>query len=177
MFSVKQVVRLAVAATMMMIGPSIFGQAMKIGVITDENIKTKYPPFLRAQEQFETERKAWDKEAQDKSDELNTMIEDYNNQKVVLSDEKKKEREATIRTKKDALDFFTRQIYGPSGTAERKQAELLDPILEKIHQAIQAVAEEESFDIILTSSSGLAYFKPSMDVTDKVLAKLEKLDQ
>ncbi len=177
MFSIKQVVRLAMAATLMMVGPSIFGQVSKIGFINDETIKTKYPPFLRAQEQFETERKAWDKETQDKNDELNALLEDYNNQKIVLSDEKKKEREATIRTKKDALDFFTRQIYGPSGTAERKQAELLQPILDKITQAIAAVAEEENYDVIFTLNSGLGYIKPSYEVTDKVLAKLEKLDQ
>jgi len=177
MFSVKNVIRVALTAAMMMVGPSLSAQAIKLGFINDETIKLKYPPFTRAQEQFETERKAWDKEAQDKSDELNTMIEDYSNQKIVLSDEKKKEREATIRTKKDALDYFTRQIYGPSGTAERKQAELLQPILEKINQAIQAVAEEENYDVIFTLNSGLGYIKPTMEVTDKVLAKLEKLDQ
>jgi len=177
MSSVTRVFRLAAAASLLMIGPSIFGQAVKLGYINDETIKTSYPPFLRAQEQFETERKAWDKETQDKNDELTVLIEDYNNQKIVLSDEKKKEREATIRTKKDALDFFTRQIYGPNGTAERKQADLLQPILEKITQAIQAVAEEENFDVIFTLNSGLGYIKPTMEVTDKVLAKLEKLDQ
>ncbi len=177
MFSIKNVLGVVVTATMMMVGPSLSAQAVKLGFINDESIKLKYPPFQRAQEQFETERKAWEKEAQDKNDELNTLLEDYNNQKIVLSDEKKKEREATIRTKKDALDYFTRQIYGPSGTAERKQAELLQPILEKINQAIQAVAEEENYDVIFTLNSGLGYIKPTLEVTDKVLTKLEKLDQ
>lgn len=177
MISIKNAVRLATVAAVMMIGSSVQAQAVKLGFINDEALKVKYVPFTRAQEQFETERKAWDKEAQDKQDELSTMLEDYNNQKIVLSDEKRKEREATIRAKKEALDAFTRQVYGPSGTAERKQAELLQPILDKINQAIQAVAEEENFDVIFTLNSGLGYIRPTFEVTEKVLAKLEKLEK
>jgi outer membrane protein len=177
MISIKNAVRLAAVAAVVMIGSSIQAQSVKLGFINDEALKAKYVPFTRAQEQFETERKAWDKEAQDKQDELNTMLEDYNNQKIVLSDEKRKEREATIRTKKEALDAFTRQVYGPSGTAERKQSELLQPILDKINQAIQAVAEEENFDVIFTLNSGLGYIRPTFEVTEKVLAKLEKLEK
>jgi outer membrane protein len=177
MISVKNVVRLAAVAAVIMIAASAGAQAVKLGYINDEVIKTKYPPFGRAQEQFEIERKAWDTEAQTKQDELQTMLEEYNNQKIVLSEEKRKEREAALRTKKDALDAFTRQVYGPSGTAEKKQADLLQPILDKINQAIQAVAEEENFDVIFTLNSGLGYIRPTLEVTDKVLAKLEKLEK
>jgi outer membrane protein len=177
MISVKNLCRLVAVAAMLTIGSSLQAQSVKMGFINDETIRTKYQPFQRAQEQFETERKAWDKEAQDKQDELNTMLDDYNNQKIVLSDDKKKEREATIRTKKEALDAFTRQVYGPGGTAERKQSELLQPILDKINKAIQAVAEEENFDVIFTANSGLGYIKPGLEVTEKVLTKLDKLEQ
>ena len=177
MSTLKNGIRLLAVIAVLMIGSSVHAQAVKLGYINDETLKTKYQPFARAQEQFETDRKALDKEAQDKQDELTTMLDDYNNQKIVLSDDKKKEREATIRAKKDALDAFTRQLYGPGGSLERKQQELLQPILERVNKAIQAVAEEENFDIIFTGSSGIGYIKPNLEVTEKVLAKLEKLDQ
>ncbi len=152
-------------------------QSMKIGFIKDDEIKKSYKAWLHAQEQWEVERKAWDTEAQTKSDELTTLLEEYEKQRLILSDDKKREREAALRAKKDALDAFTQQIYGPSGTAEQKQNELLTPLLANINKAIEQVAIDEGFDIIFTSMSGLGYIKPTFEVTTKVLEYLDKLDQ
>ena len=92
---------------------------------------------------------------------------------MILSDDKKREREAAINAKKDALDAFTRQIYGPNGQAERRQAKLLEPLLESVNKAIEAVAIEGNYDVVFTLQSGLAYIKEEFDVTDKVIKYLE----
>jgi outer membrane protein len=122
-----------------------------------------------------TEKNAWDQEAQTKEQELNELVADYDKQKLILSDEKKKEREATIRTKKDALDAYTRQVYGPGGTAERKEAELIEPLLTKIRKAMELVATENSFDVIFTLQ-GIGYIKEQYDVTELVLTKLNEIE-
>ena len=152
-------------------------QGVKIGFINDEKIKAAYPEWSRAQEQMNIEMKAWDDEAAAKQKELDDLQQEYDKQKLILSEDKKKEREAAIRAKKDALDAYTRQIYGPSGSAEAKQMELIKPLLDKVNTAIQLVAEEGGYDVVFTLQSGLGYIKPSYDLTDKVLAKLETLEQ
>jgi outer membrane protein len=108
---------------------------------------------------------------------LEELTQDYEKQKLILSEDKKKEREAAIRAKQDGLDAFTRTIYGPGGTAETKQMDLIKPLLDKVNTAIQLVAEEGGYDVVFTLQSGLGYIKPSYDLTDKVLAKLETLEQ
>ncbi len=159
-----------------MFGDSSHAQGVKIGFINDDQIKESYPDWTRAQEQMDIEMKAWDDEAVAKQTELEELVTEYEKQKLILSDDKKREREAAIRVKRESLDAYTRQVYGPNGTAERKQMELISPLLERVNTAIQLVAEEDGYDVVFTLQSGLGYIKPTLDVTDKVLDKLEKLE-
>ncbi len=167
----------SLAPVLGLVGPSSQAQDIKIGFINDEQIKQNYPEWARAQEQMDIEMKAWDDEAVTKQTELEELIEEYDKQKLILSEEKKQEREAAIQAKRDGLDAYTRQIYGPGGSAERRQMELISPLLEKVNTAIQLVAEEGGYDVVFTLQSGLGYIKPAYDVTDKVLEQLETIEE
>jgi len=152
-------------------------QGLKIGFVKDDVIKEKYPAWQRAQEQWEMESKAWEDEALAKQTEIEDLLAEYEKQKLILSDEKRREKETAIRVKQEALDAYTRQVYGPGGTAEQKHARLLEPLLQTATEAIEAVAVEGDYDVIFTLQSGLGYIKDSYDVTDKVLEYLEKQEQ
>lgn len=156
--------------------PTASSQGAKIGFVNDEEIKLRYKAWQRAQEQWEVEKKSWDDESLAKKIELEDMLVEYDKQKLILSKEKRTEREAAIRTKKESLDAFTRQIYSPGGTAERKQEELIGPLLQNVTDAIKAVAIEENFDVILTLGS-IGYIRETLDVTEKVLDALEKIGE
>ncbi len=153
-----------------------FGQSAKMAIVRDDEIKQKYPAWTRAEEQFITERNAWDEEAVAMQTELQELVDEYERQRLILSEEKRNEREAQIRTKNEALDAFTRQIYGPGGSAEKKQEELFAPLLEAVTKAIEAVALEDGLDVVFTMQSGLGYIREDLDVTDKVLDALDKLE-
>ena len=153
---------------------SASAQEMKIGFVRDERIKKEFPAWMKAEEQWRAETQAWEEEAMTKQDELLQMEQDYEKQRLILSDDKKRQKEAAINTKKEALDAFTKQIYGPNGTAERKHGLLLGPLLEGISNAIEAVAVEGNFDVIFTLQSGLGYIKEEYDVTDLVVKYLEE---
>lgn len=165
----------AVALSLVAFSSTAYSQGIKMGFIDDEKIKANYREWSRAQEQWELEQKAWTDEAAAKEEELNEMIDEYDKQKLILSEEKKKEREAAIMAKRDALDAYTRQIFSPGGTAEKKQMELIGPLLDNVNQAIEQVAIEEGYDVVFTLQSGLGYINPAYDITDKVLEQLEKL--
>lgn len=156
--------------------PQASSQGAKIGFVNDEEIKLRYKAWQRAQEQWTIERKAWDDEALAKKTELDEMISDYEKQKLILSEEKRTEREAAIRTKQESLDAFTRQIYSPGGTAERKLEELTGPLLQNVTDAIKSVAVEENYDVILTLN-GVGYIRETLDITEKVLDALEKIGE
>ena len=87
----------------------VSAQGMKLGFVRDERIKDEYQAWGKAQEQWDLESKAWEDEALNKQTELQEMVDEYEKQKLILSEDKKREREAAIRTKEEALDAFTRQ--------------------------------------------------------------------
>lgn len=152
-------------------------QGVKMGFVDDEAIKQQYKAWTKAQEQWKVEAGAWEEEAQSKQEELVDFAADYERQRLILSDEKKTEREATLRAKQDALDAFTRDVFGPGGKAERKHAQLVEPLLNKITEAIEAVAIDGEYDVIFTMQSGLGYIRETLDVTDKVLVWLEENEE
>jgi outer membrane protein len=151
-------------------------QALKIGFVKDSAIIVQYPAWQRAQEEWDVEKNAWDEEALAKQEELQELEEEYEKQKLILSEEKKKERQAAINAKRDALDAYTRQVFGPDGTAERKYAQLVQPLVQNIQKAIEAVAIEENYDVIFTLQS-IGYIRDEFDITDKVLKYLEELEE
>lgn len=153
---------------------TVSAQGTKIGFVNDERIKMEYKAWTKAQDDWEIEAKAWEDEAVQKQQDLKEMVDEFEKQKIILSQEKKKEKEAAIKVKQNDLDEFTRRIFGPNGQAERKQAQLLQPLLENVTKAIEAVAIQENYDVIFTLQSGLGYIKESYDLTDKVLNYLDE---
>ena len=82
-------------------------------------------------------------------------------EKQILEDLQKKEQE---------IMKFEQEMQQKLGS---KEQELLNPILEKVNNAIQAVAKENSFQFIFDTSSGvLLYADESQDITTMVKAKL-----
>ena len=151
------------------------GQAQmgKFGYVDSDRVFAEYKDWSKAQEEFNTQYKAWDDEAKEMQIELEEMMGEFETQKLILSAEKKKEREAAIEAKKQSLDAFTREIFGPGGTAERKNNNLVKPLLDKINAAIEQAATEGNFDFIYTSSA-LAYAKKDYDITDKIIEILSE---
>jgi outer membrane protein len=149
--------------------------AQRFAFIDSDKIQANYKEWQKAQETFNTEYKAWEDQAAAMDEELQQMLADYDKQKLILSADKKLEREAAINAKQEALNSFTREISAPGGKAEQRMNELVKPLYDKITAAIEKVAIEENYDFVF-NSAGLAYAKKDLDITDKVLEILESED-
>lgn len=173
MFKGKTIL-IAMFTIAMVAGLALSGSAQmgRFGYVDSDKIFLDYKEWNRAQEEFNNAYKAWDDEAKEMQQNLEEMINEFDKQKLILSEDKKKEREAAIDAKRQALDAFTREIFGPGGAAERKNNTLVKPLLDKINAAIEKIATEENYDFIF-NSTGLAYAKKEYDITDKILEVLE----
>ncbi len=168
----SNLIALCTIAVVMSLALSSSAQVGRFGYVDSDKIFLEYKEWNRAQEEFNQAYKAWDDEAKEMQKTLEEMEDEFDRQKLILSEEKKKEREAAIEAKQQALDAFTREIFGPGGAAERKNNTLVKPLLDKINAAIEKVATEENYDFIF-NSTGLAYAKKEYDITDKILEALE----
>lgn len=145
--------------------------AQKFGYVDYSRFETEYPEWVKAQEQFDADMKSWSDSADLLQRELQDMYNDYKKQELILSAEKKQERMAEINAKNDALQAYTNDIQAPGGKAEARQRELMEPLLQKIQDAVDKIAIENNYDFIF-KSFGLAYGRKDLDITDKVLEEL-----
>ncbi len=155
----------------------VAAQGLKVGWVNDQKIQVAYPDWARAEEQLRIEIKAWEDEAIEMQQTLQDLVSEYEKQKLILSEEKRAEREATIITKKENLDAYTRTTFGPGGKAEKRQESLMIPLVNKVTRAIEMFSEAEGYDVIFTNESGLGYINPSLEVTDQILEYLDKVEE
>ncbi len=122
---------------------------------------------------FDSESQAWRTEIEAMQQELEGMVAQYENKKLILNEQGKKDAEDKIRAKDEALNRKMEQYFGQEGTAAARNAELLEPILDRINEVIQSIAIDDNYDMVLYITAGnVLYAKDYMDITEKVIARL-----
>lgn len=148
-------------------------QTLKIGYVDEEKVIAGYEAWAKAEDLFRADHKAWEDEANRMQQAYIEDSVEYSRQRLILSSEKKAERLAEINAKRLALESFTRDIFGPNGQAERKSTTLRQPLLDNITAAINKVALDGNYDLILNSSA-LAFAIPALDLSDKVIEVVQE---
>ncbi len=147
----------------------------KIVYIDSYRIRLEYKEFQDAQAQFNKEVEQWNVEVENGQKEIERLEAELAKQALILSDAKKKEKEAEIETKKTTWQKLANDIFGPDGRAERRNVELTKPLLDKINLVLEKVALAEGYALILDSVNGnIAYAKKELEITTRVLEELEK---
>ena len=113
----------------------------------------------------------WQKEIESKYSDVEQMYRAYQQEQVLLTDEMKTKREEAIIKKENDAKNLQQQYFGPDGELYSKRQELVKPIQDKIHDAIQKLASNNKYQVIFDSSSDLImlYKNNNLDKSDQVL--------
>jgi len=164
----------AVAGALMLTGRSA-AQELKIGYIDSERIFNEYKATKAAQEQFDRDVEAWRKQAEKAEEDLRKMREELESQRLLLSEQALREKEQALQAKQAEYERFIQSIWGPTGKIAQRNEELTKPIIEKIRQVLDKIGREQGFSIIFDAADGnIVYGEKSLDLTDQVLAELNK---
>jgi len=148
----------------------------KIGYIDSYRIRKDFKEFAEVQTKFDKEVAAWQAELDSVRQDLEAAGEEYQRQRLILSEEARKRKEEELRGAEQKFQEQTNSTFGPDGKAERRNAELVKPILDKINAVLEKVAIENNYDYIFDAVNGnIAYAKKELDLTDLVLQELNKL--
>lgn len=139
---------------------------------TDEVLKS-YPAFLTAQTELEALGKQYESDLQDMQKELQTKFEKYQN-------EVNESTPANMRQRREQelqdLQQRIQQAYQDNQQAfQQEQAKKMQPIMQKIQDAINAVLKEGGFvyGIDKAAAAGIAINETlSTDITAQIKAKL-----
>jgi outer membrane protein len=151
------------------------GEGLKLGYIDSRQIMVEYPEAIEAQGKFDEELKSWQEEAESRQQEIQRLEEEYEAQKLLLSDTTREEREAEIEQKKLEMSRFFDEIWGDDGKAARRNLELTKEIVEEVNEVLERLGEDEGFDMIMDAAAGgIVFAREGLDLTSRVLEELEK---
>jgi len=117
------------------------------------------------------------KDDQDRAELLNTeltaLVEKAQRDESIMSDAEKRKVSSDAQEKQVQLQMISERVQ--AALQERNQA-FIDSMRENLSAAIQSVVEEGGYTIVLNADS-VAFFDNAFDITGKVTAKLNELNQ
>lgn len=149
-------------------------QTLKIGYTNPARVLPLMADFDVAKKDLESYAKLLEKQATSKQEELQTKFQRYQEEASDLPPIVRQEREKELNQLNQSLQEFQQKA---EQDLMQKEQKLLEPIYGKIAKAIEEVAKEGNYTLILnemdgTRSSVVLYASESIDITEKVAVKL-----
>ena len=152
----------------------LFASAQKYACVNTEYILSNIPDYSRAQTQLNKQAENWQKEIETKFQEIDRLYKAFHQEAYLLPDNLKHKREEEIAAKEREAKELQTKYFGPGGDLDRKRAELMKPIQDRVYNAIERIANEKNYAFILdkSGSATLLYVSAKYDVSDLVLDML-----
>lgn len=148
--------------------------AQRFAYVDSDYILKHMPEYLSAQKQLNVLSAQWQKEVDQRYQEIDRLYKAFQADQVLMTADMKKRREAEIADKEKTAKEFQRQKFGPDGELAQRSTSAIKPIQDKLAKAIQAVAENENLDMIFDKNSEviMLYANPRYDKSADVLTRL-----
>lgn len=149
------------------------GAEDKIAYVNSERIRTEYKGAKDIEGQLEASVADWRSKAREMEKEIDALAAELQNQRLLLSDEAARAKEQAIRDKQAAFEGYLNDVWGVSGLAARREAELWQPVFDQATTIIEEIGVEGGYVMILDAAQmGIVYAAPSTDLTQQVLDRL-----
>jgi len=173
-FSISVVITI-VCLVLLLSGNDSFAQT-KIRYINSQRILSEYPEALAIQKKLDEIRTGYETEYNGMLQQYEALVKDIENQSLLLSPEKKAEKEKEAQDLGMQIEQYRYTKLGPQGELYKKNLEMTQPLYDKIDQIIKQIGEVEDYDYILDVVQGVVlYGKPAYDITNRVIEELNKI--
>lgn len=165
----KKILLLAVA---LVLSAGVYAQ--KNGFVNTELIFKSMPEYNKAIEEIDQYAQQEQAKIEAEYARIAEMYERYQYQKQSLSETSRKQVEDNIiRLEKEAGEK-QRSIFGTEGTLLTKRLEMLKPIQDKVFNMIDALAQQQGYDLILDISNNpsIVYYDKKKDLSEQVMNSL-----
>ena len=153
---------------------SLDSKCQKFGYIDSEYITSKMPAYQEAIKSMNDYSQVWIAEIKKKSNEVDKLKADYQQEEILLTEEMKKQRLRAIEKMEDDVKQMNNNVFGLDGQLFQKKKEILKPIMDQVYVACEKVAREKKLMFIFDKASDLSmiYTDPRHDYTDYVMEAL-----
>jgi outer membrane protein len=145
--------------------------SVRIGYIDSQAILDQDPAARQAQQQFEASLATYQSEVQQMGEELQRLIDQYEQQQAMLSEQARANRQEQIRLKQNE---YQQRIQELEQQATLRQAELVEPVMERISSIIDELRVEGGYSMIFdVAAQGIISADPALDLTPEVIRRLQ----
>jgi len=145
--------------------------SLKIGYIDSQQILNQDPVALQAQQQFEADLARYRAEVDQIGQDLQDLIGQYEQQEAMLSEEAKANRQEEIRLTQTQYQQRISELEQQAGL---RQAELVEPVMERINAVIDDIRADGGYSMIFdVAAQGIISADPTLDLTAEVVRRLQ----
>ena len=144
----------AILLSLLFVACAFTASAQKFALIDMEYILKNIPAYEQANNQ------------------LNQASQQYQAE-IEAAAQKSQKEEAIIAKEKEAAEL-RKKYFGPEGEMAKKQQALINPIQDKIYEAVKQIAQQNGYDAVVDRSSAqsIIFASPRIDISNEVLSKL-----
>jgi outer membrane protein len=154
-----------------------FGQ--KYAYVDSDYILNNIPEYTDAQDYLDDLALEWQKEIEAKFAEIDKLYKEYQAESILLPEEIKTQKENEIIQKEKEAKDLQKKRFGKDGDLFKKRIELVQPIQEKVYNAIEEIATTRNYAFIFdkAASSTILYAQTKLDLSDDVLDEIGSVMQ
>ena len=148
--------------------------AQKIAFVDTKYILEQMPDYSAAQAELDHQSGVWQKEIDERWNQIKRMRDAYNAEAILLTEDMKTSRLDEVAKKETEARELQKKRFGVEGDLFKKRQELIQPIQDRIFQAVTEVAGTNYTAIFDTGGPGnnVMFANPKLDKSDAVLKKL-----
>jgi Skp family chaperone for outer membrane proteins len=147
---------------------------IKIAIINSRAILAEAPGRAAAQSVFEREMEVLRAEIKRMGDSLDAMVKAYEAVEATLSPPAREQRRKAIQDRQVSFEARRDTL---SQRADRRQGELMQPILDMVNKVIMDVRDQNAYSVILdigADGHGIVAYDKNLDITDRVLTLVRR---
>jgi outer membrane protein len=150
---------------------SVFLSAQRIAIVETEYIFGKVKTYAVANENLEKISQEWQKDIENRMADLDAQYKKFQAEQSLYTAQMKQEKIQEIETKEKDVAALQQKRFGPNGELFKKRQEMLQPIMNRIIDEIQKIAQAKSFDLVIDKSSGntVLFSNPKLNISDDVI--------
>ncbi|GIU52188.1 molecular chaperone Skp [Shewanella sp. KT0246] len=156
--------------TMAFLSAPMMAHAEKIAVVDMGEVFEQLPQREQISQSLKTEFGDRVADVQKMQEEMRTMVEKQQRDGALMSESQKTD---LVRKMESLKSDFQLKGKALDEDMRRRQGEEQNKLLVKVQEAINTIAEKESYDIVLQRGA-VIFVKPDADISNKVVQALSK---
>jgi len=153
---------------------SIYAQNQKIGFIDSDIIMQNIPEYGGIEQRLSLLSESWRQEIMRMERSIEDLENDFAAREILFTEDIRAQRLREIEQKRDQLDRYIEEKFGPNGDYFSRQKELLEPIQRAIFEALSRVASRLNYDFIFDRADDIRFLYAGQEwnLTDEVMLEM-----